>query len=347
MDSASFTEGEKTETDETLDPNQIDLVKRKQSSKTSKQVTDQHQRILGFKASKGFKKIKKITDSYQLGKELGSGSFGSVRLAQHKASKVMVAIKIIKKQLLRESEIYQELMRNELQVLEAADHPNITRVFELMEDDKSFFIVMEYCSGGNLLDKLLKQQKMTERVAADITQQILLALNYMHKQKMMHRDLKPENMLVQDLADTLKVNVKLTDFGFATTWKAGEKLDLSLGSPLYMAPELVNELAYDNRVDVWSVGVIVYILLSGAPPFVGQDKEQIYEAIVSAPLNFGNKFARVSNEAKDFIRLCLQKDYSKRPQINALLQHPWLKIVETWTPEQNVLLDIGKSLFEF
>lgn len=108
----------------------------------------------------------------------------------------MVAIKIIKKQLLRESEIYQELMRNELQVLEAADHPNITRVFELMEDDKSFFVVMEYCSGGNLLDKLLKQQKITERVAADIVQQILLALNYMHKQKMMHRDLKPENMLV-------------------------------------------------------------------------------------------------------------------------------------------------------
>lgn len=116
-----------------------------------------------------------------LGKELGSGSFGSVRLAQHRASKVMVAIKIIKKQSLKASEIYQELMRNELQVLEAADHPNITRVFELMEDKKNFFVVMEYCSGGNLLDSIIKHKQMTERVAADLIQQILLALNYMHK----------------------------------------------------------------------------------------------------------------------------------------------------------------------
>lgn len=114
-----------------------------------------------------------------------------------------------------------------------------------------------------------------------------------------------------------------------------------------MAPELVNELTYDNRVDVWSLGVITYILLSGAPPFAGEDKEAIYEAIVSAPLNFGNRFSRISNEAKDFIKQCLQKEYSKRPQVNALLQHPWLRIVETWNPDQNVVLDIGKSLFEF
>ena len=86
---------------------------------------------------------------------------------------------------------------------------------------------------------------------------------------MMHRDLKPENMLVQNIADSDRINVKLTDFGFATTWKAGEELDLSLGSPLYMAPELVKEETYDNRVDVWSTGVIAYILLSGIPPFIG------------------------------------------------------------------------------
>jgi calcium-dependent protein kinase len=91
-----------------------------------------------------------------LSKELGSGSFGSVRLGQHRASKVVVAIKIIKKALLEEAEVYKELMRNELQVLESVDHPNITRVFELMEDDRSFFVVMEYCAGGNLLDKVLK-----------------------------------------------------------------------------------------------------------------------------------------------------------------------------------------------
>lgn len=104
---------------------------------------------------------------------------------------------------------------------------------------------------------------------------------------MMHRDLKPENLLVQDFSDSDLINVKLTDFGFATRFKVGEKLDLSLGSPLYMAPELVEELEYDNRVDVWSTGVIAYILLSGIPPFFGKSKEGIYNSITDSPLQFG------------------------------------------------------------
>lgn len=138
-----------------------------------------------------------------------------------------------------------------------------------MEDAKNYFVVMEFCSGGNLLEKIIELKSISEKVAADIIQQILLALNYMHKKNMMHRDLKPENLLVQDSSDSKTINIKLTDFGFATSFKKGEKLDLSLGSPLYMAPELVLEQVYDNRVDVWSAGVIAYILLSGMPPFIG------------------------------------------------------------------------------
>ena len=138
-----------------------------------------------------------------------------------------------------------------------------------MEDAKNYFVVMEFCSGGNLLEKIIERKSISEKVAADIIQQILLALNYMHKKNIMHRDLKPENLLVQDSADSKTINIKLTDFGFATKFKKGEKLDLSLGSPLYMAPELVLEEDYDNRVDVWSAGVIAYILLSGMPPFIG------------------------------------------------------------------------------
>ena len=146
----------------------VELAKRRQSKKTKGQVKKDQERILGFKSSKGFKRIKRISDTYILAKELGSGSFGAVRLAQHKQSKVLVAIKIIKKELLEGSEIYQELMRNELAVLEAADHPNITRVFELMEDDKNFFVVMEYCAGGNLLEKVLKINNLTEKITLDI-----------------------------------------------------------------------------------------------------------------------------------------------------------------------------------
>jgi calcium-dependent protein kinase len=177
-------------------------------------------------------------------------------------------------------------MLNELEVLEKADHPNITRVFELLEDNRHYFVIMELCSGGNLLEKVIERQRITEKIAADIILQILLALNYMHSQKMMHRDLKPENMLVQDYQDSDRINIKLTDFGFATVFKKGEKLDLALGSPLYMAPELCEEKEYDNRVDVWSTGVIAFILLSGMPPFLGSSKDEIYDTIISSKHDF-------------------------------------------------------------
>ena len=113
--------------------------------------------------------------------------------------------------------------------------------------------------------------------------------------------------------------MKLTDFGFATSYKKGEKLDLSLGSPLYMSPELVLEKEYDHRVDVWSLGVITYVTLSGQPPFWGPSKDDIYNAIVKKPLEFGTTFRQVSKDAKDFISRCLNKDYTKRPQISELL----------------------------
>lgn len=185
-----------TENNTLLDLNKIDEVKRRTSTRTKKQIDEQNMLIPNMKQVKGFKKIRNITDNYILGKELGSGSFGTVRLGQHRQTKVAVAIKIIKKSKLRESEVYWELMKSELKVLEEADHPNITRVFELMEDSQSFFVVMEFCSGGNLLDRVIKMRSLTEKVAVDIVDQILLALNYMHKAQMMHRDLKPENMLV-------------------------------------------------------------------------------------------------------------------------------------------------------
>jgi calcium-dependent protein kinase len=139
----------------------------------------------------------------------------------------------------------------------------------------------------------------------------------------------------------------LTDFGFATTWKKGEKQDLSLGSPLYMAPELVREEEYDNRVDVWSIGVIAYILLSGTPPFAGRTREGIDNAIMYQNLKFGAGFPRVSEAAKNFIEQCLVKDYTKRPQVSELLKHPWLNLVSKPTPDAEVELKIGGNLFEF
>ena len=153
-------------------------------------------------------------------------------------------------------------MHNELEVLEKTDHPHITRVFELLEDKHNFYVVMEYLKGGNLLDKIISLSKFSENQAAMIINQIMLAVNYMHKQNMSHRDLKHENLMCLS-EDSEDLNVKLTDFGFATFFDPKHKMNLSLGSPLYMAPELVMEAEYDQKVDVWSLGCIVYILLSG------------------------------------------------------------------------------------
>ena len=157
-----------------------------------------------------------------------------------------------------------------------------------MEDEKNYYIIMEMITGGNLLNKVSAVKKFTESMAANVIHQLLLALNYMHNLSIMHRDLKPENILCEENADDLDDNdiqIKLTDFGFATKYDANKKQTLSLGSPLYMAPELCREQQYDNKVDVWSAGVIAYVLMTGTPPFYDKgrnpSKMGIYKAIIN------------------------------------------------------------------
>lgn len=156
----------------------------------------------------------KFTDFYRISKELGSGAFGTVKLGSHRRSGVPCAIKIIKKESLAVADVYQELMRNELAVLESTVHPHITRVFELMEDKRNYYIIMELISGGNLLDLIYEQKRFTEKSAATVMRQLLFALNFMHSKNITHRDLKPENLLCE-ATDDGSICIKLTDFGFA------------------------------------------------------------------------------------------------------------------------------------
>ena len=182
---------------------------------TAAERKEQTERFLNFKAQKSFKKVERFTDLYKIQKELGSGSFGSVRLGQHRKSGVPCAIKIVKKSLLSQAEVYEQLMKQELEVLEKTDHPHITRVFELLEDRRSYYVIMELVSGGNLLEKVIEMKTMTEPLAADVINQILLSLNYMHSKGITHRDLKPENLLCEATDNPGTISVKLTDFGFA------------------------------------------------------------------------------------------------------------------------------------
>lgn len=145
------------------------------------------------------------------------------------------------------------------------------RVYDLIEDQTNFYIVTEIIKGGELFQEILKKQKLDEADSARIVSQILLALNYMHKQNIIHRDLKPENILIEN-----ETNVKLADFGFAVINK-NEGQSRVLGSPLYMAPEIIRGEAYGPAVDIWAVGVITCILLTGRPPFFGKSKRAIFQ----------------------------------------------------------------------
>lgn len=156
------------------------------------------------------------------------------------------------------------------------------RVFELLEDEKNYFIVSELMEGGELYDRIIEMKRFSERDAANIIYQVLLGVAYMHGKKVCHRDLKPENILL-DSQDRTRLNIKITDFGFAKFHDPHSEEGMSdmLGSPLYMAPEIIKKLPYDYKVDIWSMGVILYIMMTGRPPFKGRTKEEIFISVAS------------------------------------------------------------------
>jgi calcium-dependent protein kinase len=150
------------------------------------------------------------------------------------------------------------------------------RIFELLEDEQRYYIASELVIGGELYDRILKMKYFTEAHASQIIKQILLALNYMHSLNIIHRDIKAENILMVGVKED-DLRIKMTDFGFACFFKPGEGKTEILGSPLYMAPEIIaNEKPYNEKVDIWSVGVITFILLSGRPPFKGRARDEIF-----------------------------------------------------------------------
>lgn len=223
---------------------------------------------------KKFKKLKNIDDRYLFGKTLGQGAFGTVKLCMHKDSQKTFAIKIMHKVAIKKQHIYIELLQNELQILGEKSHPNIIRIVDLIEDNENYYIVSEVVKGGELFNRLTKLNSFTESQAADIISQIMLGLNYMHLQSITHRDLKPENiLLVKDDEDCF--DIKIADLGFAQKFDKEKGLDLVLGTPLYMAPELVKHERYTEKVDVWSLGVIVYQLLCGKTPYDAKNLNRI------------------------------------------------------------------------
>ncbi|CAG9322411.1 unnamed protein product [Blepharisma stoltei] len=258
---------------------------------------------------------------YKLGRSLGSGAFGEVRFCTHKKTGARRAVKIFKKDIFT-SEADKEKLVKEIEILRILDHPSIVRAYEFFEDTTDFYIVMEHCRGGELFEEIMKKKHFKEEETASIMKQIFSCLAYIHSKHIIHRDLKPENILLDDHADFL--NIKLIDFGTATKFTPGSKIKGSLGTAYYIAPEVLIG-PYSEKCDMWSAGVITYILLAGYPPFEGTNDEEIIQKVKAGIFTFkGSAWNKVTEFAKDLIRHLLVPEKDRYSAAEAL-NHPWIR----------------------
>jgi calcium-dependent protein kinase len=262
-----------------------------------------------------------ITKDYTFGKSLGSGSFGTVRQAVHKQTGQLRAVKILKK-----SEQDEEKLFLEVDILAKLSHPNIMQIYEFYDDNTNFYIISEFCSGGELFDCISEKGIFTEKEASSILKQILSAICYSHQNNIVHRDLKPENILLDD--KTNNPIIKLIDWGGARYFIKNKKMSKISGTPYYIAPEVLNE-TYDEKCDVWSAGVILYILLCGYPPFNGETDTEIMKAVKKGSFDYPpEEWNTISKEAKDLVSKMLTYDPKQRYSALQCLAHLWFKKFE-------------------
>ena len=269
----------------------------------------------------------KVTLDYTIGKKLGEGSYGEVRLVIHKNSGLSRAMKSIKKENLPKEE--QTSLINEVNLLKSTDHANILKIFDLYEDKRNYYIITEYCSGGELYDRIKKLHTFTEKQAALLMKQILSSVNYLHSNGIVHRDLKAENILFESTDSNS--GIKIIDFGISRKILKGQMLSERIGTPFYIAPEVLTK-SYNEKCDIWSCGVILYILLCGYPPFNGADDKKIFKAISAGNVKFYRTFFikpaedwdDISTEAKNLIRRMLTVDPLKRISASEALNHDWI-----------------------
>ena len=264
-------------------------------------------------------KTHNISKVYILGKTLGKGDFSHVRLAIHKATKQNRAVKIIQKKKVDMKELLTEIS-----IVSKLSHPSIMEVYEVFEDTKKVYIVSEYCKGGELFDIISKKRNFSEKEACIIMEQLLSGICYSHKNGIVHRDLKPENILLEDKSRNLEI--KIVDWGYATQMKQRERLHEMDGISYYIAPEVL-EGDYDEKCDIWSCGVILYILLCGYAPFYGENDKEIYNQVLKGEYDFPKEeWQNVSEEAKNLVQKMLEKDTKKRITALDALQDKWFKI---------------------
>ncbi|XP_078448002.1 SNF1-related protein kinase catalytic subunit alpha KIN10-like [Wolffia australiana] len=258
-----------------------------------------------------------ILINYRLGKTLGIGSFGKVKIAEHIRTGHKVAIKILNRRKIRSLEM-EEKVRREIKILRLFMHPHIIRLYEVVETHTDIYVVMEYVKFGELFDYIVEKGRLQEEEARHFFQQIISGVEYCHRNMVVHRDLKPENLLLD-----AKKNVKIADFGLSNVMRDGHFLKTSCGSPNYAAPEVISGKLYAGpEVDVWSCGVILYALLCGTLPFDDENIPNLFKKIKSGIYTLPS---HLSGGARDLIPRMLVVDPMKRMTIPEIRQHPWFQ----------------------
>ncbi|XP_046407168.1 calcium/calmodulin-dependent protein kinase type 1-like [Ischnura elegans] len=293
------------------------------------------------KDGKETEKQPSVEDKYNLKELLGTGAFSEVRLAESKENPgQMFAVKIIDKKALKGKE---DSLENEIKVLRRFSetarrastasasnteepprlkHPNIVQLLETFEDKHKVYLIMELVTGGELFDRIVEKGSYTEKDASDLIRQVLEAVDYMHEQGVVHRDLKPENLLYYSPDEDSKIMI--SDFGLSKMEDSGV-MATACGTPGYVAPEVLAQKPYGKAVDVWSIGVISYILLCGYPPFYDENDANLFAQILKGEFEFDPPYwDDISDSAKDFIRQLMCVDVEKRYTCRQALAHPWI-----------------------
>ena len=287
-----------------------------------------------------------VSKEYSCDSVIGTGSFGEVWLATHIDTRSKRAIKQIFLSDSDSGESQLEKLLKEVSILKCLDHPNIIRVFEVYKNKNRLSIVTEYCSGGELFERIQKIKRFSENLAAKYMLDIVSAVMHCHDCDIVHRDLKPENLLFED--DSEGAQLKLIDFGTSRFIPDDKKLRKPIGTCYYMAPEVLTS-EYGKKVDVWSLGVILFAMLSGNVPFPGKSDQEIFTKIKNAPLTFSQPcWSSISDEAKFLIRKMLEKRPENRFSIEDVYNDPWLQDRgNNRVPDKEIQAETLKSLSTF
>lgn len=262
-----------------------------------------------------------VEKQYTFGEELGQGNFAIVKKCTCKKTRKVYAVKIIDKSVCA---VNEERVEMEVALLRKVSHKNVVGLIEEFDTKEKLYLILEFAGGSELFDRIVDKGNYTERDASRICRQITTAIEYLHDLNIVHRDLKPENLLFATVAED--ADIKVADFGLSKLMTDGAQLQSACGTPNYIAPEILLQEGYGKPIDMWAVGVILYILLCGFAPFYHEQDSKLYQLILKGKVEFPEEYwGDISDSAKDLILKMLVKSPNKRLTAKQALDHPWMK----------------------